>query len=494
LTFKPALTHDVTYGTLLQDRRRALHARIVEAIEALYPDRLAEHAERLAHHALRGEAWAKALGYLRQAGAKAIGRCAYRQAVAYFDDALVALHHVPETRETIEQAIDVRLDLRNAHMPLGEHDRMIEHINAAEPLATALGDRYRLGRVLANMSTNFYIAGDHTRAIDSAERGLAVSAGLQDFGLETELTFRLAIVHLALGNFPRAIELTTRNIDVLTGDRMYRAFTGPLLNATNSRAWLVRALMETGRFTEAMPRAIEAVQIAEAIDHLNSLVVALWGLGVFHLERGDVVEALPVLERAMRLCEAAEIITVSAWLAPCLALAYLLSGRSSEALLLLEQATRYAVKGTGLHAYQAGVTAEGYLRAGRLDDAVKHAERALAISRHAGERGHEARALRLLGDIVAARDPLDAEQADRHYLEALASAEGLGMRPLAAHCHLGLGTLWRRPGQRGQAREHLTTAMSMYREMDMPFWLEQAEIAMTKLRLTRTVRRGARGA
>jgi predicted ATPase len=115
-TFKHALTHDVAYGSLLLDRRRALHARIVHAIEVSYPDRLAEHAERLAHHAFRGEAWEKALVYLRQAGAKAIVRCAYRQAVEYLDQALVALQHLPRSPETIAQAIDLRCDLRNAHM------------------------------------------------------------------------------------------------------------------------------------------------------------------------------------------------------------------------------------------------------------------------------------------------------------------------------------------------------------------------------------------
>ena len=99
-TFKHALTHEVAYGSLLQDRRRALHRQIVEAIERLYPDRLAEHVERLAHHAFRGEAWEKAVTYLRQAGAKAFARSANREAVAYFEQALTALTHLPETRET----------------------------------------------------------------------------------------------------------------------------------------------------------------------------------------------------------------------------------------------------------------------------------------------------------------------------------------------------------------------------------------------------------
>ena len=96
-TFKHALTHEVAYGSLLQERRRVLHARIVEALEALAGDRVAEQVERLAHHALRGEVWDKALAYCRQAGEKAMARSAYREAVGYFEQALSALPHLPET-------------------------------------------------------------------------------------------------------------------------------------------------------------------------------------------------------------------------------------------------------------------------------------------------------------------------------------------------------------------------------------------------------------
>ena len=116
-TFKHALTHEVAYGSLLQERRRALHARIVEAIERLSPDRLAEQVERLAHHALRGEVWEKAVAYLRQAGLRAMARAANREAVAYLEQALGALRRLPETRETTELTIDIRIDLRNALVP-----------------------------------------------------------------------------------------------------------------------------------------------------------------------------------------------------------------------------------------------------------------------------------------------------------------------------------------------------------------------------------------
>src|SRR5262249_37824516 len=140
-TFKHALTHEVTYGTLLQDRRKALHARIVGAIERCYPDRLAEHVERLAHHAVRGEMWEAAVTYLNQAGGKATARSANREAVTYFEQALTALAHLPETREAREHAIDLRFGLRTALFPLGEFEKIFDCLREAESVARALNDQ-----------------------------------------------------------------------------------------------------------------------------------------------------------------------------------------------------------------------------------------------------------------------------------------------------------------------------------------------------------------
>src|SRR5262249_40477960 len=138
LTFRHALTHEVAYSGLLQERRRVLHARIVEALEGLAGERLSEHVERLAHHALRGEIWEKALTYCRQAGEKAMAQSAHRAAVAYFEQALTALPHLPETRETCAQAIDLRLALRPALYPLGDFWRILALLREAESLATSL--------------------------------------------------------------------------------------------------------------------------------------------------------------------------------------------------------------------------------------------------------------------------------------------------------------------------------------------------------------------
>src|SRR6516165_6127713 len=148
-TFKHALTHEVAYGSLLQKRRRALHARTVEAIEGLYPERLAEHVERLAHHALQGEAWEKAVVFLHQAGTKAAERSAYREATAYFEQALDALRHLPQEPEWQERAIDLHLDASHDLLMLGEQTKSVDHARQAEALAESLGDERRMGWALA---------------------------------------------------------------------------------------------------------------------------------------------------------------------------------------------------------------------------------------------------------------------------------------------------------------------------------------------------------
>jgi class 3 adenylate cyclase len=185
-TFKHALTHEVTYGTLLQDRRKALHARIVGAIERFYPDRLIEHVERLAHHAVRGEMWRKAVTYLRQAGAKAFARSANREAVSCFEQALTALQHLPETRETLEQAIDLRFDLRTALFPLGKFEQILDCLREAEGLARTLDDQRRLGQLSVYLCLNLFMTGRvsmggrEVRAVSRPHRGVARPEGGAD--------------------------------------------------------------------------------------------------------------------------------------------------------------------------------------------------------------------------------------------------------------------------------------------------------------------------
>jgi len=467
-TFRHALTHEVAYGGLLAERRRALHARIVETIERLYPDRLAEQIERLAHHALRGEVWGKAVTYFRQAGAKAASRSAYREAATCFEQALIALGRLPETRETIEHDIDLRCELRSVLFPLGDHKRIFEHLSAGEALASALDDQPRLGRILGYLSTHFAASAEHVRAMEASERALSIAMAHGDAAQEIEMRFRLALVHHLLGDYSKAIDLGRRVVESVAHD----VLSGYVLTSVVSRFWLGWSLAEHGEFAEAITLAEEAGQIAEGAGSYTQAIACL-GPGLVHFSKGDVHRAIPPLERGLQVSQVTIFLPLTT---SCLGSAYALSGRTAEGLLLLEQAVEQAA--SIARGWQSPVIinlGQGYLLAERVEDAMRLAERALGLTHERKERGSEARALWLLGEIASHQDPWGVEKAEGQYRRSLTSAEELGMRPLVAHCHLGLGKLYRRTGKRQQAQEHLVTAASMYREMDMRVWLGQAE-------------------
>ena len=223
--------------------------------------------------------------------------------------------------------------------------------------------------------------------------------------------------------------------------------------------------------------------MAEAVAHLASLMYASWGVGPLGLRRGDLPRALPRLERAMDLGQDTDLPVFFPRMAVPLGAAYLLSGRVVDAVQLLTLAVEQtmATATAGFQAPCALALGEAQMMAGRLEEAHALAERTLTLARAHQERGHEAYALHLLGAIAAHRAPPHAEIAEHYYRQALALADELGMRPLQAHCHLGLGTLYAATGQREQVHTALSTAITLYRAMDMTFWLPQAAAALGQL-------------
>jgi len=479
-TFKHALTHEVAYQGLLHDRQRALHARIVAAIETLHPDRLGEHVERLAHHALRGEVWEKAVAYLRQAGLRAMARAAYREATAHLEQALGTLRRLPETRETTELTIDIHIDARNALLPLGDPGRMADHLREAEVFARRLGDQRRLAWIATFMVIQCLGTGDYDDAIRFGQEALSIARILGDRSIEVLATSFLGMTHAPKGEFSDAATFLERNV-ALEGDLRYERFGTPTIQSALSGAWLADVLSQLGRFDEAIGHAEAAVQIAEAADHPFTLFWGLFDLGLAHLRRGDLPRATRVLERGLDLCRTWRIVPGTPVLAAALGAAYALAGRADEALPLVAGAVedfrrRQAHTRPAFILLCAGMTC---LSAGRIDEAASHAREALALTHRLGARGSEAHALCLAGDVASIGG---AEDAPGYYREALALAGELGMRPLVAHCQLGLGNLYRRTGKREQAQEHLTTATTMYREMGMTYWLEKAEAEVRELR------------
>jgi class 3 adenylate cyclase/tetratricopeptide (TPR) repeat protein len=482
-TFTHTLTHEVTYGSLVQERRRVLHARIVETLERSNFGHPGERVERLAQHAVRGGVWDKAVRYLREAGSRAVEQSAYRQGIACFEQALEAQRHLPETPEQLAQAVDLRFDLRNALFALGELEQILDHLTQARALAEALGDRRRLGWVAAYMTHYHWRMGHHASAIESGRRAVAIADELSDVALQTT-NVNLGLTYYAVGDYPRAIECLQKTVGALEGQRRSQRLGWAGLPAVTSRAYLVGCLAELGRFAEGIPVGEEAVRIAEQANHAFSLGQAYVNLGVLYLRRGQVDLATALLERGPSVSGLSKVSALAINIAATLGYAYALGGRSSEAIALLEDGVKRG-EAKRIMARQSVWTTwlgEAYLLAGRDDDALEQGRRALTLTRDNGERGNEAHVLRLLADVAARRGPVDEHDAESLYRQAGALAETLAMRPLLAVCELGLGSWYHTVERDDEAVRNLRSAADHFRAMEMTAWLARAEDELARTR------------
>jgi DNA-binding NtrC family response regulator/tetratricopeptide (TPR) repeat protein len=480
-TFKHALTHEVAYGTLLRDRQRTLHARLVDAIEQVYHGRLDEQMERLAQHAQRGEVWGKAVTYAQQAGARAVAGSAYPAAAKLFEAALAAMSHLPQDRETQERSVDLLLALCSIYTALGEPDRSLDAAQRAR--AEALGDEERLMNTTARLVFARYQTGDAAGAAALGEQVLALVDAERPGAEQVPIRSVLGQAYIALGDCRRAIALLERNREALRDwmpDPKALASKGLQYQVMIliSEAWLALGLACVGSFSQAMAVAQEGAHLVQTFGTgaVHERLFVLFGLTMPACLRGDYETAIPSLEQGLALAREMNFLAWLPALAGCLGQAYAHTGRLAEGLALLEEATiQGETKNRVSRAFYLALQSEAALLAGQVGDARSAALRGLEGAHARRERGDEAACLRALGEAEASGDPPDIGAAGTHLQDALALASELGMRPLVAHCHLALGKLYRRTGKHEQAREHLTTATTMYREMGMTYWLEKAE-------------------
>ena len=475
-TFKHALTHEVAYGSLLHERRRALHSQVVDTLEVIYADRLREQLEPLAHHAHRGEQWEKVARYARLAADEAGARSAHRQVIELHQQAIYALGHMPTARETLLAEIELRQGLRNAQLAVGDLDQIPVNMRRALMIAEMLDDDPWRAWVTGALAHYHWSTRDLAQGFTVGQRALDISERTADAHLVAHARFVVGEVHWARGEYETAVELFRKNLAIVTNDVPRGLAHGPVILSVINRRWLAQSLAELGSFGTAMADGRDAVRIAETMDHPFSLANALNGLGTVMLRSGRFIEALGLFERNVEICRAFSFRTQLAWCLPTLAAAYAYAGRGAEACSIINASRPGPVRPS----FRSVFLAEGALAARALPEAREHAEAALALSREQMGGGDEAWSLYLLGAIDARDEPASATNSEGNYLHGLARAEQLGMRPLIAHCHLGLGKLHRSAGERERAHEHFARAVAMYREMDMRFWLEQAEAAVSE--------------
>jgi len=480
-TFKHAFTQQVAYSSLLQNRRKALHASIMEAIESLYPGRLSEHLERLAFHAVRGEQWPCALDYLRQAARRAVERSANRDAIRHLEEAIRILPHLPHDRRATELAIDLRLELRNPLVARGSFRSIIPVLREAEAIAESYDDDARRARVAAYIAGYYWLAGQHEAAVAAGESALEKALPTGDSAVLVTTRFYIGASRHSMADYRRSMEILRQNIAAM-GDANLRERYGmagvPAVLSRCIRAW---SQSELGEFEPALAETREALALAESSGHSFSVLTASFVTAVVRLSRGDLAEAIRILEQGLALSRAERMRIWYPAFAVLLAQALALSGRAADAAPMVQKALPVPTDAIYFAPFAVVAATEVYLLAGHAGESAKFGTRGLELAKRKHERGYEAWALRILGEIAARREPADRQVAEAYYRESLERAMALEMRPLAARCQLGLGMLHSQARAREQALHALGNAAGQFEEMGMAFWRERAQSALESM-------------
>ncbi len=466
--FKHSLTQAVAYDTLLTGRRQELHLGILAALSG------SGDPSVLARHAVQGEAWDRAVPYLRDAGRVAAAQFATREAVDYFKRALEVLTRLPQTRQSRELAFDIYCDLRNALVLLGDHQRLLNVLESARTLAEGLDDERRLVQILSFLSNYYGNVGNSDLALETGERVLALGERLGDLTARIVGNMSLGEIHRTLGNYARARDYLSRVVELLGTEPEQEYFGQVGLPAVRARSHLAWTLAELGEFETARSVAAEGLRVAEASRHSYSLCHACLAVGGVRMRIGEFEAAVTVLARGLAASERVPLLRPP--IAADLGVAHARCGRIAEGLAHLDAAVEGATAMGRLSRLPLLLVKCGeiHLLAGEKAQAERLATDALALAAEQKERGNEAYARHLFAEIRAASESASTH-AQREFMTALTLAAELGMQPLVAHCYAGLGRLQAHRGDMIPAAEHFATAASMYRALGMHYWWSRLE-------------------
>jgi tetratricopeptide (TPR) repeat protein len=490
-SFHHALTHDVAYATLLKRSRRYLHARVMAAIERRCIEQLPGKVELLAYHALAAEDWPRSSAYCRRAGQRKQSKSANQEAVKSFENALHAVSMIPENRRyRRSREIDLRLELVQSLFPLGRHDQVYHQLQEAEKLASDISDKRRLANVASALVQCHWVRGDLDRAIHDGKAALAVAERLRDTKCEIQVATRLGGVFLSLGDYKSASLLSKVTLRKIPREALHDRFGLLVVASACNRGYLACSLGELGRFKDAIKVGDEGIRIAEEAGHAFSRIFAYLFVAQPLLKKGDFARSLPLLKNSLNLCRDYRTNLLFPLNAASLGYTYVRMGNLSRGLDLLKSATdaaeHHAIK------YQLSQElhwlAEAYLLAGNVELALVCARKALKFARQHSEKGGEAWALWLLGEIHCRIGEGANRKAEEYFYQAHDTAMGHLMSPLIAHVEFALGRLYCRREERHDGLAKLESAISLYRKLDMGYWLKLAESELMAARTGARVR------
>jgi predicted ATPase len=467
IRFKHALVQEVVYKRLVRPRRRALHARVIEVLEAQHSSRLAEQVERLAEHAYRAELWPQCAEYQRLACVRAVTRGATALATAHLDRGLEAISRLPETPERARLAIDLRLTALAALLPAGAIERAIALLLEAAEIAEAMQDNGRLARVSSQLSTQLWCVARYEEARQRAEQSLALSMELEgdQFALEASANYNLAMVQHACGEFAESRARLEQLTAQFTGGAERRRLGWAGYPSVLVRTFVIVNASMTGDFHDADRAYEQGRAIADELGHAFSRTMLMEEYGLCLLVRGEVERAAKLLSECLALCKQESVVAMTPASATHLGLALLALGEREHARALIESTDDAELARAGHYAtiYKLLALSELARGSGESLRARSFAERAVAETARCEEHGFHALSLLQLASVLT-----DRGEALRVYDHTLERAETLGMRPCKALALQGKASVLSKLGDNVQAAMAIEHARQIWTDLDAP--------------------------
>lgn len=450
-SFYHALAQEVAYRSLLKERRRMLHAAACGVFAELQAERIDKVTELLAYHAELGGLWEQAALYLRQAGASAIERSAYKEAIGFLERALEALGHLPATKSRAESVIDLRLSLRVGLGATGDYRRLYEHLSLAEQEAILINDVARLGAVCTAKIHVLNMLGDIEEAILNGLRARDLAGTNQDSNQAFMANYFLAQAHEFHGDYGAAVQLLTGDLGDLRRVHRHTRFGMTGTSSVLHLSLLSHSQAYRGAFPEAEAHAREACSIAEETGRPYDVGVAHFGDGIVKICRGKIEEAIASLEMGLQSCEAAGINALLPMISGRLGFAYAIDGQVEKGAALLDFARLQSAGAVHIHGWSLAFSGWVEYQRGAATTGLARQHQAVQLARQHGYRGMEVWALWLFGRMLRgsgrfaeARDVLK---------DALVLARSLEMRLHYAYCCEALAEVCGRLGQADEASE-----------------------------------------
>ncbi|MDJ0814907.1 MAG: adenylate/guanylate cyclase domain-containing protein [Desulfobacterales bacterium] len=482
--FKHALTREVAYNSLLQQRRKEIHEKIGRAIESLYPDRIEEFYEILAHHYSGSDNFEKAYQFMELSGDKVIRNYSASEAFSYYKDAMTALEKFPESKENAQKQLAIIHKILVPMIVLGFPQDSLSILQAGGRIATAMDDKKSQIRFYSNIGVYYSHKGNHAEGLKYIEKAFEQAEKIQDLQSMAQTGIDIAITQMTEGAYNKAIDISTRVINLIEKTQMKaETFGGPsnVYSALKAVCGYSKGML--GDFEKALVDCNRAIENAISYENTPVQGFSEYYLAMVFLTRGDWKNAKVHLQKGVKFCEKTSFMQ---WLT----LAWGGLGVAEAELGNPEGGIQHAEQGltvhreaninwfAGYHFFSQGIC---HFYSQDLTRSIELLKEAYRLSDKSREHHYTGKSLIWLGRVTGLANSRNKDEALEYINRGLEFLQALQTKPDISIAHLFLGELYRNQGRVDQAAKYLKKAVRMFEEMGMDSWKNQAHKILDNL-------------